>query len=175
VTSMRLHLVDLDASIVAAWRLAFDAFSEVDVQQADLLTVANNTVVSPANSYGVMDGGIDAAYVGFFGKGIELAVQEAIGLRQEGYLPVGASLVVRTKHRQIPYLIVAPTMLMPEPVPKQNCYRAMLAVLRICGGDEAIGREVFCPGLGTGVGAVPPMDAAEEMARAYADWKKDAG
>jgi O-acetyl-ADP-ribose deacetylase (regulator of RNase III) len=170
---MRLHLVDRDPCVVAARRLAFDALSEVDIRQADLLTVANNTVVSPANGYGFMDGGIDAAYVGLLGKGIELAVQEAISRRPEGYLPVGASLLIRTGHSRIPYLIVAPTMLMPESVPKENCYRAMRAVLRMCGHDEAIGRDVFCPGLGTGVGGVPANDAAEQMARAFADWNKD--
>lgn len=53
------------------------AFPEVDVQQADLIAVAKNAVVSPANGYGFMDGGIDAAYVRLFGGGIKAKVQEA--------------------------------------------------------------------------------------------------
>jgi O-acetyl-ADP-ribose deacetylase (regulator of RNase III) len=168
---MRLHLVDMNAGVVQAWRSSFSAFPEVIVEQADLLAVAFNAVVSPANGYGFMDGGIDAAYVRLFGSGMEASVQQAIARRPEGHLPVGASMVIPTGHTRIPYLIVAPTMLMPEAVVSLNCYRAMRALLRVAAADANLRRAVFCPGLGTGVGAVPPEDAAREMARAYGDWK----
>jgi O-acetyl-ADP-ribose deacetylase (regulator of RNase III) len=164
--------VDTDAEVVAAWRVAFEPFNEVMIQQADLLAVAHNAVVSPSNAHGFMDGGIDLSYVRFFGPGIEALVQEAISKQPEGHLPVGASLVVETGHTRIPYLILAPTMLMPEMIPSQHCYRAMRAILRLAGKLQ-IGDMVFCPGLGTGVGSVPPKDAAQEMARAYQDWKID--
>lgn len=168
---MNLHLVDFNAELVAALKEAFTPFPEVSVQRADLLEVATNCVVSPANSYGFMDGGIDAAYCGFFGRSIEQTVREAISRRPEGHLPVGASLVVRTGNTRIPYLIVAPTMTMPEAVPSGNCYRAMKAVLRIASSEPDAGREVYCPGMGTGVGMVPPANAAATMAQAYAEWK----
>jgi O-acetyl-ADP-ribose deacetylase (regulator of RNase III) len=80
--------------------------------------------------------------------------------------------VVRTGHTNIPYLIVATTMLAPETIERANCYRAMRAVLRLAASEEEIGRAVFCPGLGTGVGGVPGEEAAEEMAAAYGDWRK---
>jgi O-acetyl-ADP-ribose deacetylase (regulator of RNase III) len=169
---MHLQLVDLDTDLVAAWAEAFRPFPEVTVRQADLLAVAENAVVSPANGFGFMDGGIDRAYTDFFGGQIEVRVREAIARRPEGHLPVGASLVVRTGHPRIPYLIVAPTMLMPEAVSEEHCYRAMRAVLRLVGQFPEVGRAVFCPGLGTGVGMVPPRSAAREMARAYGDWSR---
>lgn len=50
--------------------------------------MAEHCVVSPANSYGFMDGGIDAAYRSFFGLQIERTVQEAVARRPEGRLPV---------------------------------------------------------------------------------------
>jgi O-acetyl-ADP-ribose deacetylase (regulator of RNase III) len=168
---MRLFLVDADESVVAALRESFRSFSEVDVSAGDLLAVAQNTVVSPANAYGFMDGGIDAAYRRFFGDSIEGRVRDAIGRRPEGHLPVGASLIVPTGNARVPYLIVAPTMLGPEAVERQNCYRAMRAVLRVAAVREDIGRAVYCPGLGTGVGMVPPDEAAQEMAEAYRDWQ----
>lgn len=86
------------------------------VQQGELLSLAENTVVSPANSSGFMDGGIDRAFVAFFGSQLQERVQDTIIRRPEGHLPVGASVVVRTGHARIPYLIVAPTMLGPEAV-----------------------------------------------------------
>src|SRR5438132_1770631 len=153
---MQLHLVDLNEEMTEAWRKSFSRFPEVTVQQADLLEVAQNCVVSPANSYGFMDGGIDAAYCAFFGPEIERRVREAIARRPEGHLPVGAGLFVHTGHIRVPYLIVAPTMTVPESVYSKNCYRAMMAVMRIAGAEAEVGRDVYCPGLGTGVGMVPP-------------------
>jgi O-acetyl-ADP-ribose deacetylase (regulator of RNase III) len=168
---VRLHLVDTDPVLVTAWQESFRTFPEVVVREGDLLAVAENAVVSPANGSGFMDGGIDRAYREFFGPGIEQKVQGAIAARPEGHLPVGASLAVRTGHPRVPFLIVAPTMLMPEAVAPDACYRALRAVLRLTGQDPEIGRAVYCPGLGTGVGAVDPAVAAREMAAAYADWK----
>jgi O-acetyl-ADP-ribose deacetylase (regulator of RNase III) len=168
---MDLHLVDLDPDVVAAWGEAFRPFPEVTVRLADPLAVAENAVVSPANAAGFMDGGLDQALVDFFGRQVQLRVREAIDRRPEGHLPVGAGLVVPTGHRRIPYLIVAPTMLSPEFVPDDHCFRAMRAVLRLAGQHPEVGRLVFCPGLGTGVGGVAPEAAAREMARAYGVWK----
>jgi len=167
---MRLHLVDYNGELVSAWREAFRPFPEVLVHEGDLLAVAEHCVVSPANSYGFMDGGIDAAYRAFFGPEIERTVQDAVLRRPEGLLPVGASVVVHTGHVRVPYLIVAPTMTMPELVDGRNCYRAMRAVLRIAGEMAVIGRDVYCPGLSTGVGGVAPESAAMMMAEAYRDW-----
>ena len=168
---MQLCLVDADATVAAALREAFGLFPEVSVEAADLLAVAHNTVVSPANSFGFMDGGIDAVFRTFFGAVLEDRVREAIGRHPEGYLPVGASVVVRTGHARIPYMVVAPTMLSPEQICKENCYRAMRAVLRLAASHEEVGRAVCCPGFGTGVGMVSPNEAAQEMAQAYRDWK----
>jgi O-acetyl-ADP-ribose deacetylase (regulator of RNase III) len=165
-----LHFVDTSGDLVDELRRVFAGVEEVVCSCGDILAVARNAIVSPANSYGFMDGGIDAAYSTFFGPRVQIAVQEAISRRPEGYLPVGASLAVRTGHERIPFLIVAPTMLTPEEVPSDNCYRAMRAVLRLIGAEPEVGREVFCPGLATGTGRVPPADAAEQIFRAYDDW-----
>jgi O-acetyl-ADP-ribose deacetylase (regulator of RNase III) len=171
---MRLHLVDSDADVASALREAFRSFPEVSVACADLLDVAHNTVVSPGNAAGFMDGGIDAHYRTFFGAAVESRVRDNIARRPAGHLPVGASLVVHTEHARIPYLIVAPTMPTPEPIDRTNCFRAMRAVLRVAASHEDIGRAVFCPGLGTGVGGVAAKDAALEMAHAYRDWREQA-
>jgi O-acetyl-ADP-ribose deacetylase (regulator of RNase III) len=169
---MNLHLIDFNGRLVNAWVKEFEPFPEVAIQQGDLLTVARHCVVSPANSYGFMDGGIDAWYRAYFGAQIERTVQDAINRRPEGHLPVGASLIVRTGHETVPYMIVAPTMKVPEQVDSRNCYRAMRAILRIAVTDAEVERDIYCPGLATGVGMVPPEQAAAEMAHAYGDWKR---
>jgi O-acetyl-ADP-ribose deacetylase (regulator of RNase III) len=61
-------------------------------------------------------------------------------------------------------------MLMPEGVDSNNAYRAMRAVLRLAAAHPDRVHSVYCPGLCTGVGMVPPDEAAEAMARGYGDW-----
>jgi O-acetyl-ADP-ribose deacetylase (regulator of RNase III) len=166
---MKLHLVDDNADVAGALRIAFRDHPEVEVVNGDLLKLARNCVVSPANSQGFMDGGIDRALVAFFGAEIEAKVRDAIGRRPDSRLPVGGSLVVKTGHAVIPFLLVAPTMESPEMVEAVNTCRAMKAILRIASAHEEIGRAIFCPGLCTGVGGVDPTEAAARMARAYRD------
>lgn len=165
---MNLYLIDTNQSLVDAWS---DAFSDLDVHVScgNLLETAVGTIVSPANSSGFMDGGIDAAYLDFFGGFIQHRVRNAIARRPDGLLPVGASLVIETGHPSITSMIVAPSMVMPEPVPKTHCYRAFRAALRVV-DDPLVADTVYCPGIGTGVGRVDPVDAASEMVEAYRDW-----
>lgn len=165
---MRLHLVDNDPLIVAAWRHEFGRFPNVEILGGDILAVATNAVVSPANGYGFMDGGIDRAYAAFFGTKFEKHVYDVIARRPEGFLPVGAAEIVATGHDRIPYVILAPTMLMPEHVPASHAYRALRAAIRVAARKRDI-EDVYCPGLATGVGGASPADAAREMAAAYAD------
>jgi hypothetical protein len=99
-----------------------------------------------------------------------IAVQSAILRRPDQMLPVGASIVVPTHHPRIPWLIVAPTMEMPEAVPAQHSGRALRAALRLVDRHQELNSDIFCPGLGTLTGRVAPELAAQEMASAYAAW-----
>jgi O-acetyl-ADP-ribose deacetylase (regulator of RNase III) len=166
---VRLHLVDVAYPVVEAWREAFADRPEVDVIEADILSVAHGALVSPANSLGRMDGGIDQLYIDHFGMGLQRAVDEAIQKRPQAMVPVGAAEVVRTRDARIPYLIVAPTMEVPEEVPARHAYRALRAVLRAARRHAVLFEDVFCPGLATGIGRVPPAEAAAEMRRAFDD------
>ena len=168
--NMKLVLVDQEPGLVDCWKKEFAAFPEVEIVCGKILSLAHNAIVSPANSYGYMDGGIDELYLQFFGLQIQDRVQDAISRRQEGFLPVGASLVVKTGHPMIPYLVVSPTMLIPEAVPASNCFFAMAATLRTASRAAEI-THLYCPGLGTGVGKIPFDVAAEEMENAYRKWK----
>jgi O-acetyl-ADP-ribose deacetylase (regulator of RNase III) len=114
---MKLHFVDINPEVVCALEDAFRNHPEVEILCGDILQHAVHCVVSPANSFGYMDGGIDAAYLRFFGSQLQSRVQDAIQRRPEGLLPVGAALAVTTGHDRIPFMIVAPTMTFPHPMP----------------------------------------------------------
>jgi len=100
------------------------------------------------------------------------ALQKAIATRTEGYLPVGASILVQTNPPKIPYMIAAPTMITPGAVPASHCFYAMSAILNAASRNHKVVKQVFCPGLATHTGRVAPEMAAEEMAKAYRKWQE---
>ena len=152
---MKLRLIDLNPDVVAAWRVAFADHPEVEISEASILDVATNAIVSPANSHGFMDGGVDRIYLVHFGQQLQDRVREMIYRRSEEMLPVGAAELVDTLDSTIPWLIVAPTMEMPESVPATNAGRAFAAVLRLANRHLEV-TDICCSGLCTGVGQVSP-------------------
>jgi O-acetyl-ADP-ribose deacetylase (regulator of RNase III) len=172
IKTIELWLVDMNHELVRAWQKAFGDFDEVHIECENILDIAENTIVSPANSYGYMDGGIDLAYTDYFGLKPQEEIQKKISLRPEGYLPVGSAVLVVTGDNKIPYLISAPTMLSPGPVDSSNAFFAMSAILQVAHKNNHIVQKVFCPGLATGIGRVPYVQAAGEMAHAYGKWRQ---
>lgn len=166
-------LCDLHAPLIRAWRESFRAHVEVEVFHGSILDVSADAYVSPANSFGIMDGGIDAILSARFPL-VEDRVQTAIAAGGKP-LPVGDCITVETGDFDVPYLLCAPTMQFPSRVAyTEHAYQAMLAILsevaRFNSEGGAIG-SVAIPGLCTGVGDMPPHVAASQMAQAYAEWK----
>jgi O-acetyl-ADP-ribose deacetylase (regulator of RNase III) len=172
---MELWLVDQNTELVNAWKQVFSDLPNVFVQPGDILSIAENAIVSPANSLGMMDGGIDLAYLNRFGLGMQQRLFDAIAEQPDRLLPVGAAVLIETGDSKIPFLISAPTMKTPEPVPKANAFFAMSAALMVAERHEAKIQKLFCPGLATGIGCVAPIDAANEMANAYRKWLRRRG
>lgn len=92
-------LVDRRSPLVRAWSRAF-VNTDVHVAQADLVTAAVGSAwVSPANSFGWMDGGVDWVIAQAYteaGCDIMRLVQTAIRDYAAGELPVGQALVIPT-------------------------------------------------------------------------------
>jgi hypothetical protein len=60
-------------------------------------------LISPANSFGMMDGGMDAAITKCFGRELEEKVQQRILDDYLGEQPIGTSMIVKTGHPQHPF------------------------------------------------------------------------
>lgn len=179
----RIVLAALDEPLVQAWKDAFTGVAGVEIHAGSILEVACDAIVSPANSFGFMDGGIDALYVDRFGDIVQDRVRHAILRRHHGELLVGTADIVETDNGLQPFLITAPTMRVPMrlPVDTVNPYLAMRGVLNLVHhGQWADGTRsgtpirdsvssVAFPGLGTGVGRVPPGICARQMRRALLD------
>jgi O-acetyl-ADP-ribose deacetylase (regulator of RNase III) len=177
-----LHTFHSDMAI--AWGHAFGAGDGVHIIEGDILLGTADAVVSPANSFGYMDGGIDLAYRNFFGMEIQHRLRGKIHTDHFGELPVGHAVIVETNHAQFPFLIAAPTMRVPDRIGDTvNVYlafrAALIAVINHNRSERNRIGSLRAPALGTGVGGMPIDRAARQMHAAYAsvfgesDWRND--
>lgn len=167
--NIQLHLCALDPAMARAWQVHFGSQPNVWIHEGDILTKRADAILSPANSFGFMDGGVDLAYSRFFGWELQERLQETLRRDHGGELPVGSAVVVPTNHAEIPYLVSAPTMRVPDIVADTvNVYLAFRAAL-IAVRDAGSIQTLLSPGMGTGVGAMPMDRAARQMFAAYAE------
>ena len=171
-SQLQIILCDVYLPLVEAWRAYFEGLSDVQVVCDSIFTREADALVSPANSFGRMDGGLDAQIVDFFGEDLEAEIQEMIGDRHDGELVVGLAEVVITQATQFPFLVVPPTMLVPQNVSRTvNAYLAFRAALRAVRTFNELHGDVIqtllVPGLGTENGFLPPLRAARQMRAAY--------
>jgi O-acetyl-ADP-ribose deacetylase (regulator of RNase III) len=170
---MKLILVDLKAGVCQAWQDYFKSQPDVEIVNDYFENLpAFDCMVSAANSFGIMDGGVDAAITRYFGDDLMFAVQKRILEEYFGEQPVGTSMIVETGHPKHPYLAHTPTMRVPMVIAHtDNVYLAMWAMLREVHHHNQMGAQkietVACPGLGTFTGKVPYREAARQMALAY--------
>ena len=169
----KFYLIDHSAALVAAWREAFAVFPEVTVLAGDYFQQPADAIVSPANSFGIMDGGLDLAIRNELGHVVQSRVQAVVLDKYHGEMPVGAAEVVETGDARWKYLVAAPTMRIPEPVSSSlHAYIAFRAILvavenfNRAAAARAIDSLVCC-GLCTGVGDMVPSRCAGQMRLAY--------
>ncbi len=170
---LKLILVDPKSNLCAAWQKHFDGLPNIEIVNDYFEKLPEfDCMVSAANSFGLMDGGIDQAIIRYFGDELMKRVQQQIIEEYLGEQPVGTSMLVKTFHPRHPYIAHTPTMRVPMNITQtDNVYLAMSALLLALWkhslGEDATIRIVACPGLGTVTGRVPVDEAAKQMAFAY--------
>jgi O-acetyl-ADP-ribose deacetylase (regulator of RNase III) len=125
-----------------------------------------------------MDGGLDMSISRYFGWHVQERLQELIQDKHHGELLVGTAEIVPTDHPLIPFVISAPTMRVPMILDESvNVYLATRAVILLASHgrfpdgrpiSETV-RTIAVPGMGTGVGRVPPAICARQMKAAVDD------
>ncbi len=170
---LQLILVAPDRDLCDAWIERFEDFESVSVVNGYFEDISEyDCLVSPANSFGLMDGGVDLAITRYFGLDLMDRVQQHIIRNFRGEQPVGTSFIINTNHPTHPFLAHTPTMRVPMSISQtDNVYLAMwamlLAVWQHNQNEEQKINAIVCPGLGTGTGGVPFQRAAKHMALAY--------
>lgn len=137
---MKIVLAAVESELADAWEFHCGDLECVSVHRGSILDVRCDAVVSPANSFGFMDGGIDRLYSYHFGWQVQERLQELIRSRHHGELLVGLAELVETDDARIPFLIAAPTMRVPMIL--RDTVNPYLAVVRRLAAVAARGRPV---------------------------------
>ncbi len=170
---MNLILIDPNPLLCEAFKEYFSYLPNVEIVNNYFEWLPEfDCMVSAANSFGLMDGGVDAAIIRFFGHSLMERVQQRILEDYLGEQPVGTSLIVETHHPKHSFIAHTPTMRVPMAIAHTDrVYLAMWAMLLAVRRHNQNAEEkiniIACPGLGTGVGRVPHSEAARQMALAY--------
>lgn len=173
---MKIILADTNNSVINAWQHYFNDCQDVEIFAGSIFETSCNTIVSPANSFGFMDGGLDLVISNYLGWHVQAKLQAKIKQKHHGELLVGQAEIIETEHPSTPYLISAHTMRVPMILNGSvNVYLAMRAILLLIKhgkmDNETPVKEVVTAvsisGLGTGVGKVSADICAKQMRTAY--------
>ena len=166
-------LIDRARPLVDQWKSQFTDCPGVEVLLGDYFQRPADAIVSPANSFGIMDGGLDLAIRDELGFSVQDRIQAVIVDKYHGELPVGCAEVVPTDDPRWRLMVAAPTMRVPEPLGQSlAAYIAFRAILvAVENWNRQAGKRdidsLVCCGLGSGIGKVQPARCAALMRAAY--------
>jgi O-acetyl-ADP-ribose deacetylase (regulator of RNase III) len=175
-TAIKVSFLSRDVSAVNTLQNAMGGFQS-DQFEFDYLTenisdekqlAEYNVLVSPANSFGELLGGIDMRYYMLLGKNnLQDTVYRQIKKQHYGEIPVGDYCLVQIPDRK-QYLLMCPTMTIPLDVSRtRNAYFYMRAVLKALNILKKHGianvSKVLCPIPCIGVGCMTPKQAARQI------------
>ncbi|TDL20222.1 macro domain-like protein [Rickenella mellea] len=201
--TLQFILLDPSKPLIEEWRREIvqhvpdrfqSKFSIVQSKLADLTQPHNqfDCIVSPANSYGRLDGGFDYYLAAALSPAdIDAATklaQATLYQKWKGYAPPGTCTLVPLKDsvcennpHGCAYIALCPTMRIPEDATWNreivyNCVWSLLVSLEQhnraadISGDGTKISKVLMTGLATGCGRVPPELCAQQMALAFRDF-----
>ncbi|ENN6010371.1 macro domain-containing protein [Salmonella enterica] len=172
---IKLILSAPEPAMAAAFECYFQNTENVEIIPGPFENIPEfDCMVSAANSFGLMDGGVDAAITTYFGTQLQRRVQKYIIQEYLGEQPVGSAFVIETGNSKHPWLIHAPTMRVPLIIDGTDAvYNATrAALLAIFQHNKSVAeykkiKSVVFPAMGAGCGQVPPDSVARQMRLAW--------
>lgn len=166
---MKIQLIDRNIEMCKQWDLDFKTCDDVLIHHGDFFSLKTDCVVSPANSFGYMDGGLDLIISKKLGWQVQSKLQKQIQDKYLGELLVGQAELIETENVDVPFCIAAPTMRVPLILENTvNVYLASKAIFGLLKNEKRI-ETITISGLGTGVGRLPFNVCAKQMKQAYND------
>ena len=170
---LQIWLIHPDQDMCQAFHQHFDSLPNVRVIQDHFEHLPpHDCFITAANSFGIMNAGIDAAVIQFHGEQLMKRVQQRVLNEYLGEQPIGTCFIESTGNAGYPFIGHAPTMRVPGNIAGTDkvyaaTWAAFLAVYRHNVASEDQIRTVVFPAMGTGFGGVPLGEAARQMAVAY--------
>ena len=169
----KICLLERDLQKCKFLELYFDSAPEVEIICDDfrhfMKTHQVLCVVSPANAFGLMDGGYDLAITEWFGDQLQKRVQQYIIHHFYGEQPVGTSFLIDAgKDGQS--LIHTPTMRTPQRILDPRVIYQCMRTTLMCAAEHSI-ESIVIPMFGGLTGGVRPQLVAGMMWRAYQQLK----
>ncbi len=167
---LKIALLDINPEMATEFKKAFEGVPNVEVFLDDFAHFLGNHpevdgVVSPANSFGYMDGGYDLAITRYFGTALEKKVQAYIKENLYGEQPVGTSLCfdIPGSNKK---LIHTPTMRVPSPIVDPFVLYQCMRTTLMCALDNKL-TYIVVPAFGGATGKVKPKTIAYYMRKGY--------
>lgn len=165
---MKIYIIEKDFNKFKYLKLYFNDEDVILINESFEQFMKNTKVqcvVSPANSFGIMDGGYDLVLTKWYGKQLQKRVQKYIMKNYYGEQPVGSSFIIETR-KDNQYLIHTPTMRTPEKiVDTRIIYQSMRTTLIVAKQNKI--ESILIPMFGGLTGCVRPQVIAEMMYLGY--------
>jgi O-acetyl-ADP-ribose deacetylase (regulator of RNase III) len=168
-----LWLIHPEAEMCDAFRARFEGLPRVTVIRSRFEDLPpHDCFVTAANSFGIMNAGIDAAVIQFHGEDLMRRIQHRILNDYLGEQPIGTSFVEPTGNQNYPFIAHSPTMRVPGSIAGSDkvyaaTWASLIAIYRHKATVEVPIETVVFPAMGAGFGGVPFSEVARQMAVAY--------
>ncbi len=165
---MKIYLLDINKDMTDAWCKYFKDIEGVEIVNDYFANFMDEHpeitgIVSPANSFGLMDGGYDKAIIDYLGERAQTNVLTMLDAVYKGYQPIGTCLPIPFGKYTI---LHTPTMRTPEIIVD---HRVIYDCMRSCllKAIESKCEFVVIPAFGGLTGKVPYDTIARMMFLAY--------
>lgn len=175
--ALTFHLRDLNPEVVKAFNQFFSRGGRVEISEGDVMDLDTTAIITPANSFGIMEGGLGDCLNKISQGKLENRIRKMIQDKHAGEMPVGQAEIIKSGMDKPQFVVVAPTVRVPirQTNTNTNTYLATRAALRSLaaymrevnenGGAKI--ESVALVGMGTGGAKCPPAVAAFQMYEAY--------
>lgn len=165
---MKIYIIEKDKDKFKYLVPYFDDLEDVILINTDFNSFMNEynieCIVSPANSFGIMDGGYDLAITNYFGKELQNKVQNYIIENYYGEQPIGTSFIIDINEKQ--KLIHTPTMRIPSKIKDERIIYQCMRTTLITAKQNNV-ENILIPMFGSLTGGIHPRIVAKMMRYAY--------
>ena len=175
LVNIKVYLLDINNNFTDALKKEFKPYEEVEVVNDDFTHFMDThkdikCIVSPANSFGYMDGGYDVAITDYFGNEVQKEVRKYIDKHLFGEQPIATSIMLNIPNTD-KKLIHTPTMRLPSPIKDPFIvYQCMRTTMMMVISNNI--KSVVIPAFGGLTGRLSPKIVAKYMVEGYRQIKE---